>query len=259
MNHLFGSLYRATRRRRQGTIVRTAAGLAICTCAAVVFVAATQARQVEAPANSVGAVLLGQKNDGSYNESVYTGLNKAKTKLGVKLTVVENVTDPTRAIDVIRNLAQNNKLVVAGSTSFNTAVARVATDFPAVQFAVVGGRTKPTKNIHYVDIAPGPGGYLMGAIAAKLTKTKKVGFLGGCSRYPDDEDRDRLQARREGDGPCGRGHIGDRRQLRRPGEGEAGSCCTDRLRCRHHHGLGRCRVRWRYSGDPRVRKASGGV
>ena len=166
--------------------VRMVASAVVAACFALGLVAATPAKDVAA-VNTVGAALLGPKNDGSYNQSVYIGLTQAKAKLGIKLTVVDNVSDPSRQIDVIRSLAQSNSLVVAGSTAFATAVARVAPDFPTVQFMVVGGRTKPGKNIHFVDIAPRAGGYLIGAVAAKLTKTNTIGFIGGALIPPTTE------------------------------------------------------------------------
>jgi basic membrane protein A len=154
--------------------------------AALVLATVTSAGNVAGP-KTVGAALLGPKNDGSYNQSVYTGLVRAKAKFGIKLTVVDNVSDKSKEIDVIRGLAQKNAVVVAASTTLTTAVARVAQDFPSVQFVVVGGRTKPTKNIHFVDIAPRPGGYLIGAVAATLTKTKTIGYVGGVLIPPTTE------------------------------------------------------------------------
>lgn len=171
--------------RRRG---RLAAGtVAAAACAALVLAAVSSGGNAAAKSNSVGAALLGPKNDRSYNQSVYIGLTKARAKLRIKLTVVDNVSDPTRQIDVIRSLAQSNSLVIAGSAAFDTAVARVAPDFPNVQFMVVGGRTKPGKNIHFTDIAPRPGGYIIGAVAAKLTKTNTVGFIGGALIPPTTE------------------------------------------------------------------------
>ena len=153
----------------------------------VLVLATTGGATSGATPKTVGAALLGPKNDGSYNQSVYTGLLRAKARFGVKLTVVENVSDKSKEIDVLRALAQNNALVVAASTTLTTAVARVAPDFPDVQFVVVGGRTKPAKNIHFVDIAPRAGGYLIGAVAAKLSKTNTIGFVGGALIPPTTE------------------------------------------------------------------------
>lgn len=173
--------------RRGASSALAVLGVAVCVCLALVFTTVTRAGAVAAPAKTVGAALLGPKNDRSYNQSVYIGLRKAQTKLGVKLTVVDNVSDPSRQIDVIRSLAQKNGLVVAGSTAFATAVAKVAPDFPDVQFVVVGGKTKPGANIHFVDIAPRAGGYLIGAVAAKLSTSHTIGFIGGALIPPTTE------------------------------------------------------------------------
>src|SRR5690242_9206781 len=97
--------------RRLGFAV---AGLVVATSVVLVLVTTSAARNVAAP-KTVGAALLGPKNDGSYNQSVYTGLLRAKAKFGTKLTVVDNVSDKSKEIDVLRSLAQNNALVVAAS------------------------------------------------------------------------------------------------------------------------------------------------
>lgn len=182
-----GSAQSHTRSRRTRRWVAFAAAGLVIVSSVVLVLATTSGATSGAVPKTVGAALLGPKNDGSYNQSVYTGLLRAKAKFGVKLTVVDNVSDKSKEIDVLRALAQNNGLVVAASTTLTTAVARVAPDFPDVQFVVVGGRTKPAKNIHFVDIAPRAGGYLIGAVAAKLTKTNTIGFVGGALIPPTTE------------------------------------------------------------------------
>ena len=153
---------------------------------AVALVAGT-AVQAYAQSKSVGVALVGPRNDRSYNQSVYEGATKAKDAFGLKLSVVDHVSDPTAQIDTIRVLAQNNDYVVAGSTSMATAVERLAPDFADTQFVVVGGRAKSSKNVHFIDVDPRQGGYIIGAAAAKVSKTKIVGFIGGMLIPPTTE------------------------------------------------------------------------
>jgi basic membrane protein A len=161
--------------------------VAAAATAAVFFAITGGVRTSATDARSIGAVLMGSRNDRSYNQSVYSGLMSAKAKYDLDVTVVDNVSDPSSQFDTIRNLARTNALVIAASVSFDTAVARVARDFPDVGFVIVGGRTTPARNIHFVDIAPRAGGYLVGAVAATLTKTNTVGFIGGALIPPTTE------------------------------------------------------------------------
>ena len=164
----------------------TATGSWVAAFIALALVAGT-AFQAYAQSKSVGMALVGPRNDRSYNQSLYGGATKAKDAFGLKLSVVDSVSDPTAQLDTIRSLAQNNDYVIAGSTSMATAVERLAPDFADTQFVVVGGQAKSSKNVHFVDIAPREGGYVIGAAAAKVSKTKVVGFIGGMLIPPTTE------------------------------------------------------------------------
>lgn len=136
---------------------------------------------------NVGLALLGPKNDRSYNQSVYEGALRAEQELAVNLTVVENVDDPSREADVVRNLGRTNDLVIPASVTLATATERIAPDFPNTQFVVVGGRAETASNVHFADIAPRAGGYLVGVVAANLSETKTIGFIGGAEIPPTTE------------------------------------------------------------------------
>jgi basic membrane protein A and related proteins len=130
--------------------------------------------------NSVGLALDGPKNDHSFRQAHYIGLQLAAEKFGLKANVVDNLTDPQAQLDAIRNLAQDNGLVIGGGAQFAAAVNAVAPDFPDVQFVVSAGVPKQAPNAHFVLTDWTGPGYVAGYIAAKLSKTGKVGFVGGA-------------------------------------------------------------------------------
>ena len=78
----------------------------------------------------------------------------------------------TRGIDFIQ----------VGS-AFIDAVKAVAPRYPKVKFGITDGYLKGP-NIQTVDWKTEQGGYLCGVLAARMTKTKVVGYIGGMD-YPD--------------------------------------------------------------------------
>jgi len=129
---------------------------------------------------SIGLALDGPKNDHSFRQAHYIGLQLAAKKYNLKASVVDNLTDPQSQLDAIRNLAQDNGLVIGGGAQFAAAVDAVAPDFPDVQFVVSAGVPKPTKNAHFVLTDWTGPGYVAGYLAAKFSKTGRIGFVGGA-------------------------------------------------------------------------------
>src|SRR5438105_3316026 len=91
-HHMRESLHRSDGRRHSGPRRRgrfAAGAIAAAACAALFLAGLSSGGTAATKSVSVGAALLGPKNDRSYNQSVYTGLSNAKAKLGIKLTVVD--------------------------------------------------------------------------------------------------------------------------------------------------------------------------
>jgi basic membrane protein A and related proteins len=132
------------------------------------------------PKKSVGMALPGPKNDKGFNQGHYEGLLDAGKKFGVKTAYVENVVDPQARIDAVKNLAADNGLVIGVGGEYADAGLTVAPQFPDVQFGMINGQVKAgVSNLHAYFVRQGVPAYIAGVIAAKLTKTKHVGYLGG--------------------------------------------------------------------------------
>jgi basic membrane protein A len=132
------------------------------------------------PKKAVGMALPGPKNDKGFNEGHYNGLLDAGTKFGVKTAFVENVVDPQARIDAVKNLAADNGLVIGVGGEYADAGKTVAPQFPDVQFGMINGEmAEGVDNLHAYFVRQGVPAYIAGVIAAKLTKSKHVGYLGG--------------------------------------------------------------------------------
>jgi basic membrane protein A len=133
-----------------------------------------------APKLNVGMLEAGPKNDQSFFQGHYIGLQEAAKKYGLKITVVDNVTDPQAQIDGFKNLAQDNSLIIGVGGALTTPIAQAASQFPNVQFAESAGAPPSTSNLHYYQQSQTALGYVSGYVAGKLSKTHTVGFVGGA-------------------------------------------------------------------------------
>ena len=132
----------------------------------------------------VGIVFdIGGKNDKSFNEAAYRGLERARVELGVRTEYIE----PTEGADresALRSLAaQKYDLVVGVGFIFGPDLERLAAQFPNVRFAGIDYSPSPgvgdIPNLAGLRFREHEGSFLVGAIAGLLTRTKIVGFVGG--------------------------------------------------------------------------------
>ena len=132
----------------------------------------------------VGLVFdVGGKNDGSFNEAAWRGLQRARTELGVDVSYIE----PTEGADresALRSMAARGMTLVIGvGFIFGPDLERLAKQFPNVKFAGIDYSPSqgvgPLPNLAGLQFREHEGSFLVGAIAGMLTRTKIVGFVGG--------------------------------------------------------------------------------
>lgn len=132
----------------------------------------------------VGIAMPNLRDDGSFGQATFEGLQQAEEELDIEGNLVEGVTDPQETLQAIRNLAQDNGLVIATSTDQEPAVVAAAEEFPEVDFVLIGGPLPDLPNAsHVVTDWTGPG-FVAGSLAAALTQTGTVGFIGGAQITP---------------------------------------------------------------------------
>lgn len=138
----------------------------------------------------LGAALIGPKNDKAFNQSAYEGMLKAtKSNPNLKLTaVLENRADTASQTDAAQTLAPIDNVMVGVSASFGPVFDTVADRFPNTTFVTLFGAPKEFhKNVFSFVPDRGYPAYEAGVIAAHLTKTKIVGFVGGADIPPTEQ------------------------------------------------------------------------
>lgn len=127
----------------------------------------------------VGIVFdIGGKDDKSFNAAAWEGVKRAKDELGIFLRDVEPG-DPTSIEPSMRAFAERGyDLIVGVGFAQAPIMDDVARDYPNLKFAIIDGRID-LPNVASLNFKEHEGSFLVGMIAARTSKTGKIGFVGG--------------------------------------------------------------------------------
>lgn len=156
-----------------------------------VAVSCTKSKQESTPSGStsvqakpgagikIGLVLdKGGRDDKSFNSAAFRGATQAVNELGIELKDVE-CPDDAAFEPALRTFAERGfPLIISIGFAQMDAVKKVAPQFPETHFAIVDGVVE-LPNVAALMFAEHEGSYLVGYLAGMMTKTGKVGFVGG--------------------------------------------------------------------------------
>jgi len=128
---------------------------------------------------------VGGVNDQSFNQSAWEGLTRAKRDLGITVSYVESTQDADYIPNLQTLVDAKNDLIWGIGFKMGDAIAQMARLNPDQRFAIVDfsyGDKTPANVVGVLFRAEEPS-FLVGYIAGKMTKTKKVGFVGGISGF----------------------------------------------------------------------------
>ncbi len=121
---------------------------------------------------------LGGKFDKSFNEGVYNGAEKFKKDTGIAYRDLEIQNDAQREQALRKFVKDGFNPILTVGFAWATALDKIAGESPKTQFGIIDSAVdKP--NVLGITFKEQEGSYLVGVIAAKTTKTNKVGFVGG--------------------------------------------------------------------------------
>jgi len=127
----------------------------------------------------VGIVFdIGGKDDKSFNAAAWDGVKRAKDELGIFLRDVEPG-DPTSIEPSMRAFAERGYDLIVGVGFAQAPIMNdVARDYPNLKFAIIDG-VIDLPNVASLIFKEHEGSFLVGMIAARTSKTGKIGFVGG--------------------------------------------------------------------------------
>ena len=121
---------------------------------------------------------LGGKFDKSFNEGVFHGAEKFTKDTGIEFRDFEIKNDAERE-QAMRKFARDGySPIVAVGFSQASAVEKVSAEFPDTKFAIID-MVVEKPNVQSIVFKEQEGSFIVGLLAAKASKTGKVGFVGG--------------------------------------------------------------------------------
>jgi basic membrane protein A len=120
----------------------------------------------------------GGLNDKSFNQAANSGINKAKTELGLQYNAVESKAKEDYVPNLQGLVTNGAGLVFGVGFQMGDALTEVAKANPSTKFAIIDS-VVALPNVESINFKAEESSFLVGVIAGKMTKTGKIGFIGG--------------------------------------------------------------------------------
>lgn len=140
---------------------------------------------------NVGIVFdVGGRGDKSFNDAAYVGGMRAEKELGVHVRFIEPGDGSDREAGLRMLAAEGMKLVIGIGFIFTDDLNQLAQEYPNTDFAGVdysvatdsaGRPVQPPPNLAALKFREEQGSFLVGALAAMVGHSRKVGFVGGMN------------------------------------------------------------------------------
>lgn len=126
----------------------------------------------------VALLCSGSTNDGGWNQLAKEGAERLRQDLGATVTIQQRVTADTAATSIRDFAADGYQLIIAHGYEFLNPAAASAGAIGATRLAVSGADVaKP--GIVTIDFDVSPASYQLGILAGRLSRSGKLGFIGG--------------------------------------------------------------------------------
>jgi basic membrane protein A len=144
---------------------------------ALFALASGTAAAADAPVK-VGLLCSGSTSDGGWNQLAKEALDQLKQQLGAETSLLQKVS-PDKAGDELRGYAADGyDLVICHGYEFLHPAADAAKAGGATHYAV-SGADEAEPNLATLDFDLSGASYQVGILAARLSKSGKLGFIGG--------------------------------------------------------------------------------
>jgi basic membrane protein A len=131
----------------------------------------------------VALLTPGPISDQSWNGGAYQGLMRIRDSLGAQVSHIQTKTPAEFEENFRQYGSQGYSLVFGHGFEFQDAAKRVAPDFPGTIYVTTSGTTAGP-NLAGMTFGFADASYLAGILAASMTKTNKLGVIGGTELPP---------------------------------------------------------------------------
>ncbi len=126
----------------------------------------------------------GSMGDKSFFESALEGVKEIEKTYGAKVTPIEIGTDKSKFEPALLDASEDDyDIIIIGTFDMEQAILKVAPQFPDKKYIMfdyeLDYSSADLSNVYCVTYKANEGAYLSGVLAASMTKTNKIGFVGG--------------------------------------------------------------------------------
>ena len=132
---------------------------------------------------TVALVAPGSIADAAWNSGAFSGLERIRDSLGARISHVEALTPAAQEEALRTYAAQGYDVVFGNGFEFQDPAERVARDYPQTVFVVNSGARAVGRVVPLVFLIE-EATYLAGMVAGGLTRSNRIGFIGGVELPP---------------------------------------------------------------------------
>lgn len=121
----------------------------------------------------------GGVGDKSFNAQAWAGLQRAEKELGAQVKYVESKQNADYIANLTKFAQAKYDVIFAVGFLMQDALREVAPKFPEIKFAIIDGDSPGLQNCVAYKFREEEGSFLAGALAASVSKSKILGFVGG--------------------------------------------------------------------------------
>ncbi len=144
--------------------------------------------------SKIAVLLPGSITDKSWNQTAYEGLQQIG-EMGYETAYTENVGSNDMEAVFRSYCEEGYDFVIGHGAQYGDACCRVAEDYPNVNFFITGNAPEDVPedelpaNIMFADYRECEGAYVCGVVAALMTQSGKVGYVGGGNNTTQQSDK----------------------------------------------------------------------
>jgi basic membrane protein A len=133
----------------------------------------------------IALIMTGRANEPGYFNAGFQALLAAKSRFGAEVSCQESL-KAADAEQVLQALGEDGfrYVIVMGGGNYDDQIREVAADYPAMKFIVVSGSFTQLPNIVGVRTGNPAVPYLAGVLMASMSRTGRIGLIGGRASPP---------------------------------------------------------------------------
>ncbi len=128
---------------------------------------------------------IGKINDKSFNQSAWEGIEQAQKELGAQVQYIETANSKDYAKNIAAFGDLHYDVIVTVGDSLSDATLAAAANYPNTDFIGVDQfQAEPVKGVAGLNFPEDKAGFLVGALAAMMSKSHKIGAVCGTDEIP---------------------------------------------------------------------------